>query len=83
METSLHEISTRICERMTHTLILVGRELREPPIFYGQNDLEEFITKFELEFLESKRLIVLDISLKGAPTCWWGTYKENIHYWYQ
>jgi hypothetical protein len=68
---------------MTRTLRWVGIEVREPPRFYGENDLKEVITKFELEVLESKRLIVFDISLKGAPICWWVTHKENIHDWYQ
>ena len=79
----LHELSTRICARIMCTLRWVGTEVREPPTFYGQNDLEEFLTKFELEFFESHRLPVLDISLKATPACWWGTHKENIHDWYQ
>ena len=57
--------------------------MKEPPSFYGQNDLEELLTKFELEVLESQRLLVLDISLKTTPAHWWGTHKENIHDWYQ
>jgi hypothetical protein len=63
---------------MTSALIWVGTEVREPPVFYGQNDLEEFLTKFDLEVLEIQRLQVLDISLKYTPTRWWGTHKENI-----
>jgi hypothetical protein len=54
---------------MTCTLRWVGTEVREPPSFYGKKYLEEFIKKFELEVLESQRLIVLDISLKGEPAC--------------
>jgi hypothetical protein len=76
----LHDISTRICARLTHTLIWVGTEVREPPSFYDQNDLEEFLLKIELEILESHRLPVLDIYLKATPACWWG---EKIQYWYQ
>jgi hypothetical protein len=49
---------------MTHALRWVGTELREPPSFYGLNDLEQFLTKCELELLEIHRLPVLDISLK-------------------
>jgi hypothetical protein len=48
----LHEISTRVCARMTRALRWVGIEVREPPTFYGRNDLEEILTKFELEFFE-------------------------------
>jgi hypothetical protein len=53
---------------MTCSLRWVGTKVREPPTFYGQNDLEEFLTKFELEIFESHRLLVLDISLKYTPT---------------
>jgi len=68
---------------MTLPLRWIGSEVREPPSSYGQNDLEEFLTKFELEVLESKRLLVLDISLKATLARWWDTHKENIHDCYQ
>jgi hypothetical protein len=64
---------------MTHALTWVGTEVREPPNFYGQNDLEEFLRKFDLEFLENQRLLVLYISLKEKPSRWWGTHKEKIN----
>jgi hypothetical protein len=64
---------------MRCTLRWIGSEVREPPSFYGQNDLEEFLTKFELEVLECQMLLVLDISSKTTRVCWWGTHKENIH----
>jgi hypothetical protein len=35
----LHELSTRICAKMTCVLIWIGLEVREPPTFYGLNDL--------------------------------------------
>jgi hypothetical protein len=75
----LHEISTRRCAIMARALRWVGTEVREPPSFYGQNDLEEFFKKFGLEVLESQMLLVLDISLKETPARWWGTHKEKIH----
>ena len=68
---------------MTRALIWVGTEVIEPPSFYGQNDLEEFLTRFKLEFFESQRLPILDIALKSKPTRWWGTHNENILNWYQ
>jgi hypothetical protein len=68
---------------MTCTLRWVGTEVKEFPSFYGKNDLEEFLKKFELEIIEIQRLPVLDISLKETPARWWGTHKENIHDWYQ
>jgi hypothetical protein len=68
---------------MTRALRWVGTEVREPPTFYGQNDLEEFLMKFELEVVENQRLPVLYIALKATHARWWGTHKENINNWYQ
>jgi hypothetical protein len=51
--------------------------------FYGRNDLEEFLMKFELEVVENKILPVLDVALKSTPAQWWVTHKENINNWYQ
>jgi hypothetical protein len=51
---------------MTHALRCIGSEVREPPTFYGQNDLEELLRKFELEVLDVQRLLVLNISLKAT-----------------
>jgi hypothetical protein len=36
----LHELSTRRCATMMRALRWVGIEVREPPTFYGMNDLE-------------------------------------------
>jgi len=58
-----------MCARMSSALRWVGTEVREPPSFYGKKYLEEFIKMFELEVLESQRLIFLDTSLKGEPAC--------------
>jgi len=51
---------------MACTLRWVGTKVSEPPTFYGQNDLEEFLTNFEFEVLESQRLPILDIALKAT-----------------
>jgi hypothetical protein len=37
---------------MMHTLRWVGTEVREPPTFYGMNDLEECFMNFEVEVME-------------------------------
>jgi hypothetical protein len=42
LQQRLHELSTRRCARMTSTLRWIGLEVRQPPNFYGLNDLEEF-----------------------------------------
>ena len=36
----LHEVSTRRCPRIDHTIRWLGTEIREPPNFHGVNDLE-------------------------------------------
>jgi hypothetical protein len=41
---------------MTCVLRWVGIEVREPPTFYGLNDLEEILMKFEVEVRENQRL---------------------------
>jgi hypothetical protein len=61
-----HELSTRICVKMTCTLRWFSIEVREPPTFYGLNDLEELLMKCEVEVLENHRLPTLDISFKGC-----------------
>jgi hypothetical protein len=58
---------------MTCVLGWFGIEVREPPTFYGFNDLEEFLMKFEVEVMENQILPTLYISLKDTPTRWWGT----------
>jgi hypothetical protein len=68
---------------MTRVLRWVGTEVREPPTFYGLNDLEEFLMKYEVEVMENQILPVLDISLKSTPARWWGTHKANINNWFQ
>jgi hypothetical protein len=35
------------------TLRWIGLEVREPPTFYGQNNLKEILEKFELEVLDN------------------------------
>jgi hypothetical protein len=75
----LHEFSTRMCARIDCGVRWVGKKIREPPSFYGSNDLEEFLTNIEEEVLENHRLLALDIALKETPSRWWGAHKETIH----
>jgi hypothetical protein len=37
---------------------------------------------FELQILEQKILLALDIVLKATPTRWWAEHKEGIEYWH-
>jgi hypothetical protein len=74
----LHEVCTRRCARIYLAVRWVGTEIREPPTFHGVNDLEEFLTKYEEDILETQRLLAPDIALKDTPTRWWGVHKETI-----
>ena len=49
----LHEVSTRRCARIERAVRWVGTKIREPPSFYGINDLEEFLTRYKDEVLEN------------------------------
>ena len=67
---------------MTCTLRWIGSKVREPPTFYGMNDLEELLLKFEVDVMENQRLPALDIALKSTPARWWGTHKAKINNWF-
>jgi predicted 2-oxoglutarate/Fe(II)-dependent dioxygenase YbiX len=75
---ALHEVSTRRCARIDHTVRWVGTKIREPPKFHGLNELEEFIKKYEEEVLGNQRILALDIALKETPARWWGVDNEII-----
>ena len=66
----LHNVSTRICARIDHAVRWVGTEIREPPIFHGINNLEEFLMRYEEEVSDSQRLLALNITLKATPAIW-------------
>jgi hypothetical protein len=42
-----------MCTRIDCAIRWVGTKIREPPIFHGLNDLEEFLKKYEEEVLEN------------------------------
>jgi hypothetical protein len=67
---------------MTGTLRWVGTKVREPPTFYGLNDLEEFLMRYGVEVMENQRLLALDIALKSTPGRWSGTHKAKINNWF-
>jgi hypothetical protein len=79
----LHEVSMRRCSRIDRAVRWVGTEIREPPSFHGLNDLEKFLTQYEYEVLENRRLLSLDLSHKATPARWWGTHKQTITDRYQ
>ena len=68
---------------MKHTLRWVGNEVREPPTFYGLNDLEYFLMKFEVDVMENHILPTLDIYLKATLARGWCTHKNKINKWFQ
>jgi hypothetical protein len=79
----LHEVSTRRCIIIDRAIRWVGTEIREPPIFHGVNDLEEFPKRYEDEVLENHRLLDLYTALKETLARWWGAHKEIVKDWYQ
>jgi hypothetical protein len=46
----LHEVSTRKCARITHTLRWIGTEVCDPPRYDGLTDVAYFIREFELKY---------------------------------
>jgi hypothetical protein len=62
----LHEVSTRRSVRVTRIVIWVGIEVRQFPKFTEEKNLENFLTSFESEVLDSQRLLVLDIALRDT-----------------
>jgi len=79
----LHEVSTRRCARVTHAVRWVGTEVRQFPTFTKDDNLENFLTEFESEVLDSQRLLLLDITLRDTPARWWSAHKEVIQDLYQ
>jgi hypothetical protein len=79
----LHEVSTRRCARIECAIRWVSTEVREPPIFHGLNNLEEFFENYEEEVLENHSLLSMDIALKETPARWRGMHKGTIQNWYQ
>jgi acyl carrier protein phosphodiesterase len=51
----LHEVSTRRCARITRVVRWVGTEVRQFPISTEEENLENFLTNFESEVLDSQR----------------------------
>jgi len=66
----LHEVSTRRCARVTRKIRWVGTEVRQFPTFTEEENLEKFLTEFELEVLDCQQLLVLDIELRDTPARW-------------
>jgi hypothetical protein len=77
------KVSTRRCTRVTRAVRWVGTEVRQFPTFTEEDNLENFLTEFESEVLDSQRLLVLDIALRDTPAQWWGAHKKVIQDWYQ
>jgi hypothetical protein len=67
---------------MTCMMRWVGTKVREPPTFYGLNDLKDFFMKYEVQFMENQILLALYISSKATPIRWWGTHKAKINNWF-
>jgi hypothetical protein len=79
----LHEVFARRCTRIDRAIRWVGTKIRELLNFHGINDLEEFLTRYEDEFLENQWLLAVEIALKETLARWWGAHKEEVKEWYQ
>lgn len=74
----LHEVSTLCCNKITKSLHCISNEVCNFPYYDGIGDVSLFLDEFERDVLEEQQLQSLDIALSAAPTCWWGTHKDNI-----
>ena len=74
----LHEVLTRKCARITHTLRWIGTEIVEPPRYNGLTSIEYFINEFEMYIPEKQRLLAIDVALKATSTRWWVGHKDGI-----
>ena len=79
----LHEVSTRRCAHITHTLRWIGAKVCDPPKYDGLKDVDIFVREFELQIPYQHRLLALYIELKTTPARWWDVNKHRIENWHQ
>jgi hypothetical protein len=56
--------------------------VRNFPTFTEEDNLKNFMTKFESKVLDSHRLLVFDLSSRDTLARWWGAHKKVIWDWY-
>ena len=63
----MHEVSTHRCAYMMKSLLQIGAEVCEFPIFDGIKDLDTFICDYQEQVPERDRLKALDVAMKATP----------------
>jgi hypothetical protein len=61
----------------------IGIDIYNPPKYDGLTDISMFVKTFELQVLEQKRLLALDVVLKATPSRWWDAHIEGMIDWLQ
>jgi hypothetical protein len=61
-----HELSSRWCANVK-AVRWIGTELRDPPIYDGTGDVEDFLDQMEQRVAEDRLVPALDIALKATP----------------
>ena len=79
----LHEVSMRICVRVTRVVRRVGAEAGTLPTYEGFPNLASVLEEFEEKVTKSHRFSALDYVLKPMATRWWDTHKQSISKWPQ
>lgn len=62
----MHEVSTRRCAHITKSLRWIGAEVCSIPSFDGSNNLEKFISIYQVTTQEQDWLRALDVALKAT-----------------
>lgn len=77
----MYEGSMKRCARVTKSLRWIGTKVCIVPSFDGFNDLEKFISTYQVTIPEKDWLRALDVALKATSARWWTTHKAYIEDW--
>ena len=75
----LHEVSMRICARITRSVRQVQTQSRELPTYEGLPNIANFLSEFEAMVTEPKCLSAVDCMLKATPARWWSMHKRSVY----
>lgn len=75
-----HQLSTRRCASFKSIRWIIS-ELRDPPIYDGTGNFEDFLDAMEYQVAEEQQVPALDVVLKATPARWWETHKEDHTTW--
>jgi len=82
-QNQMHEVSIRRCAYITKSLRWIRIEVCNVSSFDGSNNLEEFMSTYQVTVQEKDWLQALDVSLKATTVRSWATHKEHIENWSQ